>query len=89
MTTPETERALRQEIAELREHTEIGIAANRAALVLLVRYLAEQQQVYIGELCSDLDVLCQSNPDPLWQRHLMGLTEVLRGIEDGLPGGDR
>jgi len=77
---------LQAELAQLRERHEIETAATRAALVTLVRYLAEGQQLHIDELCNDLDALCLARPEPLWQHSLMGLTELLRGIDEGLPG---
>lgn len=83
-----SEHELRQEIAALREQYEIETAVNRAALVVLVRYLAEGQQLHIDELCNDLDALCLARPESQWQGSLMALTEVLRGVDARLPGGD-
>ena len=82
-----SEHELRQEIAALREQYGIETAASRAALVVLVRYLAEGQQLHIDELCNDLDVLCLARPEAQWQCSLMALTEVLRGVGGRLPGG--
>ncbi|MNJ30233.1 hypothetical protein D3C77_248290 [compost metagenome] len=82
-----SEHELRQEIAALREQYEIETAANRTALVALVRYLAEGQQLHIDELCNDLDALCLVRPEAQWQNSLMALAEVLRGIDGRLPGG--
>jgi hypothetical protein len=82
-----SEHELRQEIAALREQHEIETAATRAALVVLVRYLAEGQQLHIDELCTDLDAMCSARPEEQWQRSLMALAEVLRGVGGRLPGG--
>ena len=76
---------LRREIAELREQHEMEIAATRSALVVLVRYLAEGQQLHIDELCADLDAMCNARSEPQWQRSLMAMTEVLRGVGERLP----
>lgn len=81
MTAP----LLQAELAELRERHEIETAATRAALVTLVRYLAEGQQLHIDELCNDLDALCLARPEPNWQHSLMAMTELLRGIDARLP----
>lgn len=71
-------------IEELRD----SLAAMQGAYVLLVRYLAEQQQVFVDELCADLDVLCSSHPSPGFQQEIMSLTEVLRSTCERLPKGD-
>ncbi|WP_435608512.1 hypothetical protein [Pseudomonas knackmussii] len=82
-----SEHELRQEIAALREQYEIESAASRSAFVVLVRYLAEGQQLHIDELCTDLDAMCIARPEEQWQRSLMALAEVLRGVDGRLPGG--
>lgn len=79
-----SEQALRQEIDELRQQHELELAATRAALVVLVRYLAEGQQLHIDELCCDLDALCLAQPNEAWQRSLMALTETLRSVDGRL-----
>ncbi|BEH14282.1 hypothetical protein [Marinobacter shengliensis] len=66
------------------EDLKVELAALEGAYVLLVRYLAQDGQVHIDELCEDLDAMCQSQPDPAWQRRLMVLTESLRGVDDRL-----
>lgn len=69
--------------SELRD-LKVELAALEGAYVLLVRYLAQDGQVQIDELCEDLDVMCQSQPDTAWQRRLMVLAESLRGVDDRL-----
>lgn len=63
------------------EDLKIEVSALESAYILLVRYLAQDGQVHIDELCEDLDAMCQAQPYPAWQRRLMLLTESLRGVE--------
>ncbi|MCY1391422.1 hypothetical protein D3C76_578170 [compost metagenome] len=88
MTTPETHQdvhALRQEVAQLQHKLEMELAATRSAFVVLARYLAEGGQLYLNELCDDLDRLCVVQADEMWQCSVMSLTELLRGVEQRLP----
>ncbi|AQT58702.1 hypothetical protein [Cellvibrio sp. PSBB023] len=73
-----------QTIEELKD----SLAALQGAYVVLVRYLAEQQQVYAEELCTDLDVLCNSHPSPGFQQQVMALSELVRSTCARLPKGD-
>jgi hypothetical protein len=82
---------LQREIAELRQHneaTQTSLAATHGAMIVLIRYFAEGGQLYVDELCSDLDKLCVSHPDGEWQRSLMALTEGIRGIAAVMPSSD-
>ncbi len=72
-----------QTIEELKD----SLAALQGAYVVLVRYLAEQQQVYAEELCTDLDVLCNSHPSPGFQQQVMALSEMVRSTCTRLPKG--
>lgn len=76
---------LKSDISDLQQRNtdlEAHLAAANAAYVTLVRYLAEGDQLYIPELCNDLDVLCSSQQEEAWQRSLIGLSEVLRATDE-------
>lgn len=62
----------------------IEMAAMKTVFVVLVRYFAEGDQLYIDEFCHDLDKACQANSDLDFQRHMMLITESIRSAGDRL-----
>ncbi|QEW05630.1 hypothetical protein [Nitrincola iocasae] len=80
--------ALKQQVAELQQQLslmDIQVEVNRSLFVALTRYFAEGNQLYIPELCDDLDQLCLVRSDQKWQTALIATAEILRALDESLP----
>lgn len=78
---------LRHELVKLhQENEELGVELSSiyGVVITLIRYLAQGNQVYMKELCDDLDVLCKVRNEPVWQRSIIALTETLRSVDERL-----
>lgn len=77
-----------EELHALVENSQIQNAATNSVLLVLMRYLAEAKQLYISELCTDLDVLCSAQNHKVWQTSIIAITESLRTLDANLPKDD-